>query len=186
MSKKRFRWLVVAALLVVVVVAALTTNLAADVLWQLSTAKDLYDKHVRLPSAKIDSGTPDRYAEVIIEKDVPIPMRDGVRLYANVYRPQAEGQFPVIIIRLPYGKDEYYCKMPAIGKFWAKKGYAAVIQAGSLASAADRHGRRGGHPQLQLQADGHAPLRRRGMGSHQPQRLVRPDLDPHPPPGRVV
>ena len=129
MKKKRLRWVVVVlALLVVVAVAALTTNLVADVLWQVSTVKDLYDKFVRLPSVEIDSGTPDRYAEVVIEKDVPITMRDGVRLYANVYRPQAEGKFPVIVIRLPYGKDEYYCKMPAIGKFWAKKGYAAVIQ----------------------------------------------------------
>jgi putative CocE/NonD family hydrolase len=130
MAKKKWlgRAIVLLALLAVAVVAALTTNLVADVLWQVSTVKDLYDKYVRLPSATIDSGTPDRYAEVVIEEDVPIVMRDGVRLYANVYRPQAEGRFPVIVIRLPYGKDEYYCRMPAIGKFWAKKGYAAVIQ----------------------------------------------------------
>jgi predicted acyl esterase len=129
MGKKRLRWVVVVlALVVVAVVAALTTNLVPDLLWQVLTVKDLYDRYVRLPSATIDASTPDRYAEVVIEKDVPITMRDGVRLYANVYRPQAEGQFPVIVIRLPYGKDEYYCQMPAIGKFWANKGYAAVIQ----------------------------------------------------------
>jgi len=55
-------------------------------------------------------------------------MRDGVSLYANIYRPKAEGKFPAILTRLPYGKDEYYCWMPAIGKFWAKKGYAFVAQ----------------------------------------------------------
>jgi hypothetical protein len=129
MKKKWLRWgIVVLAVVVVVGVAAMTTNLVADVLWQVVTVQDLYDKYVRLPKAEIDSGTPDRYAEVVVEKDVPIVMRDGVRLYANVYRPQAEGKFPVIIIRLPYGKDEYYCQMPAIGEFWAQKGYAAVIQ----------------------------------------------------------
>jgi putative CocE/NonD family hydrolase len=130
MKKKRLRWVVVvlALLVVAAVVAALTTNLVADVLWQVSTVKDLYDKVVRLPSATTDSSTPERYAEVVIDKDVPITMRDGVRLYANVYRPQADGRFPVIVIRLPYGKDEYYCTMPAIGEFWAKRGYAAVIQ----------------------------------------------------------
>lgn len=129
MRNKRLRWVVVVLALVVVCgVAALTTNLAVDLLWQVLTVKDLYDRYVRLPSATIESSTPDRHAGVVIENDVPIPMRDGVRLYANVYRPQAEGKFPVLVIRLPYGKDEYYCQMPAIGKFWARKGYAAVIQ----------------------------------------------------------
>ena len=129
MRKKRLRWgVVVLALVVVCGMAALTTNLVADLLWQVLTVKDLYDRYVRLPSATIESSSPDRHAEVVIENDVPIPMRDGVRLYANVYRPQAEAKFPVLVIRLPYGKDEYYCRMPAIGKFWAKKGYAAVIQ----------------------------------------------------------
>jgi hypothetical protein len=73
MGKKRLRWVVVVlALVVVVAVAALTTNLVPDLLWQVLTVKDLYDRYVRLPSATIDASTPDRYAEVIIEKDVPI------------------------------------------------------------------------------------------------------------------
>ncbi len=37
--------------------------------------------------------------------DVPVPMRDGVRLSANVYLPESEGPFPVILIRTPYLKD---------------------------------------------------------------------------------
>lgn len=127
-NKKRRQWGFGVVALLAVVVAALTTNLMADVLWQVVTVKDLYDRYIRLPGVEIDSGTADLYSEVVVEKDVPITMRDGVRLYANVYRPQAEGRFPVIVIRLPYGKDEYYCYMPAIGKFWARKGYAAVIQ----------------------------------------------------------
>jgi hypothetical protein len=129
MRNRRLRWLLfVLALLAVGAVAVLTTDLQPNILWQISSAKDLYDRVVRLPRVQVDSGTPDRYTEVVVEKDVPIPMRDGVRLYANVYRPKAEGTLPVIVIRLPYGKDEYYCFMPAIGKFWARKGYVAVIQ----------------------------------------------------------
>ncbi|MFK0120871.1 CocE/NonD family hydrolase [Streptomyces sp. NPDC090994] len=42
---------------------------------------------------------------VIIDHDVPMPARDGVVLRANVYRPQGEGPWPVIMTRLPYGKD---------------------------------------------------------------------------------
>jgi len=33
------------------------------------------------------------------------PMRDGVVLSANVFRPDAPGRFPVIVVRTPYGKS---------------------------------------------------------------------------------
>ncbi len=55
-------------------------------------------------------------------------MRDGIKLYANIYKPDVDGKFPVILIRLPYGKDEPYCLMPAYGKYFARKGYACVVQ----------------------------------------------------------
>src|SRR4029453_4288471 len=38
----------------------------------------------------------------ITERDVKVPMRDGVRLAANVFRPSAEGKFPAILMRTPY------------------------------------------------------------------------------------
>jgi predicted acyl esterase len=40
-----------------------------------------------------------------LEKDVGIPVRDGAVLRANVFRPEAPGQFPVIMTFGPYGKD---------------------------------------------------------------------------------
>ena len=43
--------------------------------------------------------------EVKIEFDRRIPMRDGVTLSADVYRPGAEGRFPVILTRTPYLKS---------------------------------------------------------------------------------
>jgi putative CocE/NonD family hydrolase len=42
---------------------------------------------------------------VLIERDVPVAMRDGTVLRANVYRPAEGGPFPVIMERTPYGKD---------------------------------------------------------------------------------
>lgn len=39
------------------------------------------------------------------EHDVPIAMRDGVTLRANVYKPEGEGPFPVLMSAHPYGKD---------------------------------------------------------------------------------
>jgi uncharacterized protein len=43
---------------------------------------------------------------VIVERDVRIKMRDGVRLAVNVFRPDKPGKFPVIMAFVgPYGKD---------------------------------------------------------------------------------
>ncbi|HKU96773.1 MAG TPA: CocE/NonD family hydrolase, partial [Vineibacter sp.] len=51
----------------------------------------------------IDTGDP---AAMIVERDVLVPMRDGVRLAADIYRPAGEGTFPVLLERTPYGKGE--------------------------------------------------------------------------------
>jgi predicted acyl esterase len=40
-----------------------------------------------------------------LEQDVGVPMRDGALLRANVFRPDATGQFPVLMTFGPYGKD---------------------------------------------------------------------------------
>lgn len=40
-----------------------------------------------------------------IDYDVPIPMDDGVVLRADVYRPAAEGRYPVLLSYGPYGKN---------------------------------------------------------------------------------
>ena len=40
------------------------------------------------------------------ERDVYVPMRDGVKLAANIFRPDAEGKFPALVAIGPFGKDE--------------------------------------------------------------------------------
>src|SRR5262249_48633649 len=40
-----------------------------------------------------------------VERDIGIPMRDGVELATDIYYPQADGKFSVILIRTPYKKD---------------------------------------------------------------------------------
>ena len=40
------------------------------------------------------------------ELHVPIPMRDGVRLYANIFLPSEHARVPAILVRTPYGKGE--------------------------------------------------------------------------------
>ena len=60
-------------------------------------------------------------AEYIHYHNVRIPMRDGVTLAADVYLPDAEGAFPVILNRSPYGGTQ---GLQATGRL--KNGYAVV------------------------------------------------------------
>jgi uncharacterized protein len=61
---------------------------------------------------------------VTIERNQPAKMRDGVRLYADVYRPRADGKFPVLLTRTPYDKSgsQSICMRAAAA------GYACVAQ----------------------------------------------------------
>jgi len=55
-----------------------------------------------------------------------IPMRDGVKLAANVYLPDGPGPWPVVLTRTPYLKDG---RMYATGAArWTSAGYAFVVQ----------------------------------------------------------
>jgi putative CocE/NonD family hydrolase len=43
---------------------------------------------------------------IIVERDVAVPMRDGVLLRADVYRPAQGGPHPVLLSRTPYDKSQ--------------------------------------------------------------------------------
>lgn len=40
------------------------------------------------------------------QRNLAVPMRDGVRLFANLFRPTADGPCPLIMSVTPYGKDK--------------------------------------------------------------------------------
>lgn len=65
------------------------------------------------------------FYKVIEEMEVKVPMRDGVRLSANIYRPDAPGKFPVLLMRSPYG-NEGAGDLKA--NFFARHGYVVVLQ----------------------------------------------------------
>ncbi len=44
--------------------------------------------------------------EILVQKNVPATMRDGTTLMSDVYRPAEGGPYPVLLTRLPYGKDQ--------------------------------------------------------------------------------
>jgi hypothetical protein len=56
-------------------------------------------------------------------------MRDGVKLSADIYRPDAKGKFPVILTRSPYMTVEGFQKRSAEqARFYARNGYVFVTQ----------------------------------------------------------
>jgi predicted acyl esterase len=77
---------------------------------------------------------------LLIEKDVDVPMRDGARLKADVFRPDDGGKFPAILNLGPYQKDKVWIPPPTLAEapnplmnwetvnpeWWVPKGYAAV------------------------------------------------------------
>ena len=80
------------------------------------------------PNAKAAPAATAEYKEYITELDVPIKMRDGTILKADIYRPKAEGKFPVLVDGTPYEKAN--AMMLAAGTFVPRatsQGYALVV-----------------------------------------------------------
>lgn len=66
---------------------------------------------------------------VIIEKNLAVPMGDGVVLRADVYRPSAGRKFPVLLQRTPYNKEFLPIVAMTLDPIRAAAaGYAVVIQ----------------------------------------------------------
>src|SRR5919201_460749 len=66
-------------------------------------------------------------ASVVVDFDVAVPMRDGVHLRANIYRP-GQGRWPVLLTRLPYGKDLPLGTLYLDPVQAARQGYVVVVQ----------------------------------------------------------
>ena len=69
--------------------------------------------------------------QVRVERDVMVPMRDGVGLATDVHRPARDGQaldgaFPVLLQRTPYSKDGEALALEAA--FFTSRGYVTVLQ----------------------------------------------------------
>ncbi len=69
----------------------------------------------------------------IVDQKVMMPMRDGVRLATDIYRPKGEDQYPIVFSRTPYnfntyGNGEMNTRTLETALSWVKKGYAYVVQ----------------------------------------------------------
>ena len=77
---------------------------------------------------------------IAVERDVDVPMRDGARLKADIFRPDDGGRFPAIMNLGPYQKDKIWIPPDTLEEkpnpwmnwetvnpeWWVPKGYAAV------------------------------------------------------------
>ncbi len=84
------------------------------------------------------SQTPSQSDASVTDKNVAVPMRDGVVLRADILRPTAGGPFPVLVYRTPYGKEEALKEYTTFRRA-VESGYAVVVQdvRGRYASAGE-------------------------------------------------
>jgi len=61
---------------------------------------------------------------VTVERGVAVKMRDGTVLRADIYRPKADGTFPVLLERTPYDKNN----SSGFGLRAAAQGYVVIVQ----------------------------------------------------------
>lgn len=65
---------------------------------------------------------------VLAPETVSMQTRDGIRLDADLYYPDADGEFPVLLMRQPYGRAIASTVVYAHPAWYAAQGYIVVIQ----------------------------------------------------------
>lgn len=88
-----------------------------------------FSVHLQGQTATVAAPAAQAGADYLVEKNVMVTMRDGVRLATDVYRPAAQGRllpgrFPVIVYRTPYNKDGER----RAGIYFAEHGYVVAAQ----------------------------------------------------------
>jgi len=71
------------------------------------------------------------HSSLRVEYNVPVRMRDGVNLSADIYRPATAGRFPVLLSRTYYSKSSHDLGDVSSKEFieyFVSRGYAVVIQ----------------------------------------------------------
>jgi len=79
---------------------------------------------VLMVKEEVDSLLSQPKYEVKVESNVEVPMRDGIKLATDIYFPDAEGPFPVILVRTPYKKELNELQ----AEYFARRGYVYAVQ----------------------------------------------------------
>jgi putative CocE/NonD family hydrolase len=79
-----------------------------------------------IPCVALAHNPPSHHGQIAIDvkTDVPVKMRDGILLYADIYRPVDKGAHPVLLVRTPYDKtgEGETCRRAA------QRGYVCITQ----------------------------------------------------------
>jgi len=89
---------------------------------------------------------------VTVERGAVMLTRDGKRLYADIYQPRGEGEFPTLLRRTPYGRTQNdLAEAFNEAHYFASHGYLVVVQ-----DTRGRHGSEGvWHPFVYEAQDGY-------------------------------
>jgi uncharacterized protein len=72
------------------------------------------------------------HERMVTERNVMVPMRDGIHLATDIYKPATPGKYPVVLTRIPYGSDPGdglpWGQLQHLGKFFVKNGYIYIVQ----------------------------------------------------------
>jgi putative CocE/NonD family hydrolase len=79
------------------------------------------------PEKASNKGSAQNQIQPAIKQTVEIPMRDGVTLRADIWRPSSDGRFPVLVYRTPYGR-KFAEKDFTTFEHAVERGYAVLIQ----------------------------------------------------------
>ena len=66
------------------------------------------------------------YDSMIAQMNVMVPMRDGIKLATDIYRPRKPGKYPAILCRMPYGTDLKIYKL--LARMFVSQGYIFLNQ----------------------------------------------------------
>jgi putative CocE/NonD family hydrolase len=69
-----------------------------------------------------------RHANIKVEYGVPAKMRDGITLFADVYRPDVNVDLPVLLLRTPYDKSMAQTTVFLNPAWYARYGYIVIVQ----------------------------------------------------------
>ena len=64
--------------------------------------------------------------DVVVERDLPVEMDDGVVLYADRYAPPGDGPAPTVLVRSPYGRSGAFGFL--FGRLLAERGLQTVVE----------------------------------------------------------
>ncbi|SEO76508.1 CocE/NonD family hydrolase [Paenibacillus sp. OV219] len=69
-----------------------------------------------------------RFGGALKESNQPCTMRDGIVLYADIYRPDDDRLYPVLLMRQPYGRTLASTVTQAHPVWYVRQGFIVVIQ----------------------------------------------------------